>query len=123
MRESDQAPAPPRKSQTAYPMARRYVQSMIPAPPGPSNIATGPEGPMPACGPPPATHASAYLLDELAALKRTVDGFQSRLRELELRVSRCESPGGSRVNDTHAFRARPAAALGPASRSSPPAQR
>src|SRR5437867_2458988 len=88
-------------------MARRYVQSTIPTPPRPSNIATGPEGPMPACGPPPATHAPAYLLDELAALKRTVDGFQSRLRELELRVSRCESHGGSRVNDTHAFRARP----------------
>ena len=46
---------------------------------------------MPANVPPPALHTSAYLLDEVEALKRTVDGLQSRLKELESRVSRLES--------------------------------
>ena len=48
---------------------------------------------MPANVPPPALHVSAYLLDEVEALKRTVDGLQSRLKELESRVLRLESPG------------------------------
>ncbi len=64
---------------------------MIPAPPGPGDIPAGPERPSPTTMPPPAIHVSAYLLDELEALKRTVETLESRVKDLESRLSRLES--------------------------------
>ena len=64
---------------------------MIPAPPGPGDIPAGPERPMPSSVPPPAIHVAAHLLDELDALRRTVEALQARVKELESRVSRIES--------------------------------
>ncbi len=64
---------------------------MIPAPPGPSDIPAGPERPAPATIPPPPIHVSAYLMDELEALKRTVTAVEARVRKLESRLARLES--------------------------------
>src|SRR2546425_8471061 len=51
---------------------------------------------MPAHVPSPATHTSAYLLDALASMKRTVNGIQSRLRCLETRDSSPKRLGSER---------------------------
>jgi len=65
---------------------------MIPTHPGPGDIPAGPERPVPSTVPPPAIHVSAHLLDELSALRRTVEAMESRVKELESRVARLESP-------------------------------
>jgi len=64
---------------------------MIPATPGPGDIPAGPERPVPSTVPPPAIHVSAHLLDELIALRRTVEALEARVKEVESRVSRIES--------------------------------
>lgn len=63
---------------------------MIPVTPGPGDIPAGPERPSPTTMPPPAMHVSAYLLDELEALKRTVEALEGRVKALESRLSRLE---------------------------------
>ncbi len=63
------------------------MQAMIPAPPGPGDLPTGPERPEPIrLSPPPAT----ALWAEIDELQRTLTEFAERLEAIEDRLTRLE---------------------------------
>ena len=61
---------------------------MIPTIPGPGDIPTGPERPVPVRGTTPTVFRSPT--DELEALKKTVQELRVQFKDLETRVSRLE---------------------------------
>ena len=61
---------------------------MIPTPPSPSDIPTGPKRPTPTRAPPPPIARDGS--DEFEALRRSVEELRTRLLNLETRVAALE---------------------------------